>query len=183
MSITPRINGAYLAHHLNQTVRLVGRVNAMDAVSGQLQLQTSDSKLISCSSQALAAGGADAAVYQIGRVIEMVGMLQQDGSVQEYMAISMGDNFGPTDTQKHRQRCRRTDCADALRLTAAAALLLCGCLSQTWRSTTSSSTSSTPRVSHSSCEQETETRAAAERDEAGCALLLLLLSSRSCQRM
>ena len=96
-ALTPRINGAYLNHHLNQTVRLVGRIHSLDVASGAMQVVTSDNKLVSVFSQALQAGeGAyDPNVYRQGGAVEVVGQLkQEDASVQEYTAISLGDTFG-----------------------------------------------------------------------------------------
>ena len=104
-ALTPRINGAYLNHHLNQTVRLVGRIHSIDVGSGAMQLVTSDNKLVSVFSASLQAGeGAyDPNVYRQGGTVEVVGQLKQDdGSVQEYTAISLGDNFGQQRTPHPR---------------------------------------------------------------------------------
>ena len=118
-ALTPRINGAYLNHHLNQTVRLVGRIHSMDASSGALQLVTSDNKLVSVFSAALQAGeGAfDPNVYRQGGTVEVVGQLkQEDGSVQEYTAISLGDSFGQPhlNTTQHHTTAHHTSSAARL---------------------------------------------------------------------
>ena len=95
MSVTPRVNGAYLPSFINQTVRLVGRIQSMDA-SGAVQLVTSDNQPVSVFSSSVAQGegGFDAQVYAVGQVVEMVGQLQEDGTLQEYIGIALGTTFG-----------------------------------------------------------------------------------------
>ena len=124
-ALTPRINGAYLNHHLNQTVRLVGRIHELDVPSGVLQLITSDNKLVQVFSASLQAGegGFDPAVYRQGGTVEVVGQLkQEDGSVQEYTAISLGDNFGqpqrsePQHSTAHNCRLLALPCTAVLTL-------------------------------------------------------------------
>ena len=99
MSVTPRVNAHYLPSFVNQTVRLVGRVQSVDP-SGALQLATSDHGAVSVFSQNLASGeGAyDANIYSVGAVVEMVGLVQEDGTLMEYIGIALGKDFGQSQT-------------------------------------------------------------------------------------
>ena len=95
MSVTPRVNGAYLPSFLNQTVRVVGRIQSIDP-SGAVQLTTSDNRPLTAFSAAVAQGegGYDSSVYAVGQVVEMVGQVQEDGTLQEYIGVAFGTNFG-----------------------------------------------------------------------------------------
>jgi hypothetical protein len=95
MSVTPRVNGAYIGGFRGQTVRVVGRITAIDP-QGVVQLEMSDHQLLNayCTSVGQGEGAYDATKYNIGNVIEVVGLVQEDGSVQEYACASMGQSFG-----------------------------------------------------------------------------------------
>ena len=94
-SLSPRVNAAYLPSFTNQTVRVVGRIHSLDA-SGLLELQSSDHGLVRAFSQnvAMGEGAFDSSLYAVGNVVEIVGMVQADGTVQEYIGIGLGQTFG-----------------------------------------------------------------------------------------
>jgi hypothetical protein len=95
MSVTPRVNGAYIGGYRGQTVRVVGRITSIDP-QGVVLMEMSDRQLINvyCTSVAQGEGAYDATKYNVGNVIEVVGLVQDDGSVQEYACATMGPNFG-----------------------------------------------------------------------------------------
>src|SRR3989338_3775522 len=77
----PRVNGALLPGYLGRRVRLVGRV--VDVTQGILE--TSDAMQVRI-------------LYQHGQTpqstyIEVIGVVQSDGSIHEEMTVSFGETF------------------------------------------------------------------------------------------
>ncbi|ORX95555.1 replication factor A protein 3 [Basidiobolus meristosporus CBS 931.73] len=80
---TPRINSSMLGQHTNKTVRIVGKV--MQLQEGSALIESSDHGQISVS---LNPGTTFSTPY-----VEIIGIVQQDLSVQELTSSGFGENF------------------------------------------------------------------------------------------
>ncbi|EQC27857.1 hypothetical protein SDRG_14437 [Saprolegnia diclina VS20] len=79
----PRVNKALMASYVNRTVALVG---SMESWTGNSAIvKASDGGLVTV----IPAPGAD---YS-SKFVEVIGLVQPDGSLQEFKCTSFGDNF------------------------------------------------------------------------------------------
>jgi len=76
-----RVNGQFLPHHIQQAVKLVGRV--VGSGMGNYSLQLSDGMNVTVIGQ----GGAD------GTIWEVTGKVESDMSITEYSKVQFSDTF------------------------------------------------------------------------------------------
>jgi hypothetical protein len=80
-----RINGSELKKNIGVTIRLIGTVMSSN---GQIaQIRSSDEQVIN-----VQLGGATP--YYPDDIVEIVGQVRQNLTIEEYQSISFGKNFG-----------------------------------------------------------------------------------------
>jgi hypothetical protein len=88
----PRVNSALLASYIDQNIRLVGKVSSI--IDGKVTLETSDQRYVPINSRIISAGAPDMQdVYVVGNVVEVVGAVRSDGTIEEFNALNFGKDF------------------------------------------------------------------------------------------
>ncbi|KAJ1980259.1 hypothetical protein H4R33_005524 [Dimargaris cristalligena] len=81
---TPRVNSALLPNYINHSVRIVGKVIQIQGNKAVLEASDHGKVLVNLVPQ-----------NNIGsQYVEIIGLVQEDRSIQEFSSCNMGEKFG-----------------------------------------------------------------------------------------